>query len=141
MGTEGGGGAWVVGEGAGDDLLLATGQFLAVETEGGGVDQVGEDLHCPQPVLGVEGEWVACTVENVTVHNTIQQYRHLQCMIYFMLSFYLPPVGCIMYMYTRIHVAFVFIPFCFWLGIYYCLFLSLSLSLSLYLYLYHVLYV
>ena len=129
MGTEGGGGAWVVGEGAGDDLLLATGQFLAVETEGGRVDQVGEDLHCPQPVLGVEGEWVACTVENVTVHNTIQQYRHLQCMKCFMLSFYLPPVGCIMY--TRIHVAFVFISFCLWLGIYYCLSLSLYLSISI----------
>ena len=94
MGTEGGGGAWVVGEGAGDDLLLATGQFLAVETEGGGVDQVGEYLHCPQPVLGVEGEWVACTVENITVHNTIQQYRHLQCMKCYLSTFLLWVVLC-----------------------------------------------
>lgn len=45
LGADGGGGARVVGEGARDSLLLTAAQFLAIETEGGGVDEIGQRLY------------------------------------------------------------------------------------------------
>lgn len=45
LGADGGRGAWVVGEGARDSLLLTAAQFLAIKTEGGGVDEIGQRLY------------------------------------------------------------------------------------------------
>ena len=38
--TERGGGAWVVGQGTRDSLLLTGTQFLAIKTEGGRVNEI-----------------------------------------------------------------------------------------------------
>ena len=54
----------VVSEGARDGFLLDVGELFVVETEGSGVDEVGEHGRCLQPVLGVEREGVTCSRGN-----------------------------------------------------------------------------
>ena len=73
VGIERGGGSREVGERTRDGLPLIAGEFLAVETEGGWVDEVGEHLHRLEAVLGVEREWVAC----IDMYSDSKRYRYM----------------------------------------------------------------